>query len=76
MFRNVPEYNTSGPVARLMSCLDVDLYPAVYTKHGGNYRTKTWDGHRRKPEVRKMEEGSSSTRSYLHSDGNHVPSNF
>ncbi|KAG6357152.1 hypothetical protein INS49_015029 [Diaporthe citri] len=54
----------------------VDLYPAVYTKHGGNYRTKTWDGHQRKPEVRKMEEGSSSTRSYLHGDGNHVPSNF
>lgn len=53
----------------------VDLYPAVYTKHGGNYRTKTWDGHRRKPEVRKMEEGSS-TRSHLHADGNNVPSNF
>lgn len=45
----------------------VDLYPAVYTKHGGNYRTKTWDGARRKPDVRKMEEGS---------DGTHVPSNF
>ena len=53
----------------------VDLYPAVHTKHGGNYRTKTWDGHRRKPEVHKMEEGSSSTRSY-HTDGNRVPSNF
>lgn len=33
----------------------VDLYPAVYTKHGGNYRTKSWD---RRPRVHKMEEGS------------------
>lgn len=33
----------------------VDLYPAVYTKHGGNYRTKTWSRH---STTRKMEEGS------------------
>ncbi|KAI3392880.1 hypothetical protein diail_5013 [Diaporthe ilicicola] len=52
----------------------VDLYPAVYTKHAGNYRTKTWDGHQRTAEVHKMEEGSS-TRSHLHGDRG-VPSNF
>lgn len=33
----------------------VDLYPAVYTKHGGNYRTKSWE---RRHAVRSMEEGS------------------
>lgn len=33
----------------------VDLYPAVYTKHGGNYQTKTWDSS---AAMRKMEEGS------------------
>lgn len=38
----------------------IDLYPAVYTKHGGNYRTKTWD---RQPAIRKMEEGSERTAS-------------
>lgn len=38
----------------------VDLYPAVHTKHGGNYRTKSWD---RRPATRKMEEGIMSRRS-------------
>lgn len=36
----------------------VDLYPAVYTKHGGNYRTKTWS--READDVVKMEEGAGS----------------
>ncbi|KAJ4388975.1 hypothetical protein N0V93_006437 [Gnomoniopsis smithogilvyi] len=37
----------------------VDLYPAVYTKHGGSYRTKSWD--RRLP-THKMEEGNERYR--------------
>lgn len=37
----------------------IDLYPAVYTKNGGNYRTKSWD---RRRAVGKMEEGSGDMR--------------
>lgn len=36
----------------------VDLYPAVNTKRGGNYRTKTWS--RNKTDVVDMEEGAGS----------------
>lgn len=37
----------------------VDLYPAVYTKHRGSYRTKSWD---RRTTTHKMEEGSERSR--------------
>lgn len=53
----------------------VDLYPAVYTKHGGNYRTKTWD---RRPTMHKMEEGSDERTKHARYDpnANGVPTNF
>ncbi|KAK7749739.1 hypothetical protein SLS53_000318 [Cytospora paraplurivora] len=63
----------------------VDLYPAVNTKNGGNYNTKTWDGgrgrgghqhHHRGHEPDKVEEGSSH---YLYGRDHNVnglPSNF
>lgn len=51
----------------------VDLYPAVYTKHGGNYRTKTWSRHSART-VRKMEEGSE--RSMQHTSGSGPNANY
>lgn len=54
----------------------VDLYPAVYTKHGGNYRTKTWD---RRPTMSKMEEGGSERSvngHYRNPNAIGVPNNF
>lgn len=52
----------------------VDLYPAVYTKKGGNYRTKTWE---RRQTTQKMEEGSDYGRDPRRDpNANGVPNNF
>lgn len=58
----------------------VDLYPAVYTKNGGNYRTKTWEArarhHHRGIEPAKVEEGSSSHSYVRDSNADGMSSNF
>ncbi|KUI71544.1 Protein sfk1 [Cytospora mali] len=58
----------------------VDLYPAVSTKNGGNYHTRSWERrrrhHHRGLEPVKMEEGSSSHSYVRDTNANGLPSNF